>query len=406
MNREIRFLICGPPLSGNQGGPALVRGTVRSIQEHLPMSRVRLLSLQGEKDRRHGARYGVTVAEAKLWHLPFAFLRCCLWALLQKGEFLTRWLLSRNPILKEYLEADVILNVTGIGFHEFFGKLVVIKHALWLLPSIILKKPVVVYSQSMGPFSGLLNRFLALFCLNRVDGLVVRGEISRLHLRKLGIHRPIHVLPDVGFLLEPAPDEETDQIMRNERIEGDKRLLVGVTVNRAIEITLGKAAPQYTEVMARFFDYLTDHYGATMALIPHTSEDMEVGGNIFAKMKYASKGVLIKNEYTAEQLKNLIGRCHLFIGSRFHSIVASLSMTVPTMAIGWSHKYQEVMETCGQGRFVVTFVSTTSPMDLQRVFDSLWAQRDRIRAELLSSMPKILNGALSGGKVISELLIR
>lgn len=36
----------------------------------------------------------------------------------------------------------------------------------------------------------------------------------------------------------------------------------------------------------------------------------------------------------------------MVIGSRYHSLVAALSCGVPCIAIGWSHKYAELMAEC------------------------------------------------------------
>lgn len=44
------------------------------------------------------------------------------------------------------------------------------------------------------------------------------------------------------------------------------------------------------------------------------------------------------------RLKRLIGTSYALIGPRFHAIVNSLSQGIPTMGMGWSHKYVHLFQ--------------------------------------------------------------
>ena len=51
-------------------------------------------------------------------------------------------------------------------------------------------------------------------------------------------------------------------------------------------------------------------------------------------------------------LKSYLGGSELVIGSRFHALVASLSMGVPAIALGWAHKYKMLLSDFGLPDFV------------------------------------------------------
>jgi len=51
-------------------------------------------------------------------------------------------------------------------------------------------------------------------------------------------------------------------------------------------------------------------------------------------------------------LKSYLGGAELVVGSRFHALVASLSMGVPAIALGWAHKYKMLLSDFGLPQLV------------------------------------------------------
>src|SRR5690606_2587223 len=58
-------------------------------------------------------------------------------------------------------------------------------------------------------------------------------------------------------------------------------------------------------------------------------------------------------EKSPQETKFLLSKSELLIGSRYHSVVASLSSGVPPLVIGWHYKYQEIMEAYAMSDFIV-----------------------------------------------------
>ena len=56
-----------------------------------------------------------------------------------------------------------------------------------------------------------------------------------------------------------------------------------------------------------------------------------------------TKSFLRSISYSCDTLKGIISNFDLLITSRFHSLVSALSTQTYSIAIGWSHKYREIM---------------------------------------------------------------
>jgi hypothetical protein len=77
---------------------------------------------------------------------------------------------------------------------------------------------------------------------------------------------------------------------------------------------------------------------------------------------------------SAETASSLVGRYDLFIASRFHTLVFALSQGVPALALGWSHKYDELLALFGWRDEVVGHDSIR-PADLTERAERVWNER-------------------------------
>ena len=56
---------------------------------------------------------------------------------------------------------------------------------------------------------------------------------------------------------------------------------------------------------------------------------------------------------SAAILKAVIARLDLLVGSRYHALVGALASGVPVCALGWAHKYAELLQPFGLAEFAL-----------------------------------------------------
>lgn len=58
-------------------------------------------------------------------------------------------------------------------------------------------------------------------------------------------------------------------------------------------------------------------------------------------------------DLSAGELRRVISMSQLLVTSRFHAMISGLATCTPTVVVGWSHKYREVLDDFGLAEFAV-----------------------------------------------------
>ncbi len=286
--------------------------------------------------------------------------------------------------------------------------------------------------------------------------ITLREEISLTHLQEARINKPqVCVMPDTVFLLEPASEERTGEILLKEGID-NSRPLIGICVSGEVPLeqraqqtcyrniagniyflisyflpesllpqmaSLAKRTrlysaqveqPQFAKrkSLAQISDYLVERFNATVILVSHVivpkvgryknvSDDRFEAEAVFEMVQSKTKVKVLTGEYTACEIKGIIGQCEIFIGTRMHACVAAVSQLVPTLAIAYNYKFYGMMRWVGQEKWVC---DRTATAELIPKIDELWERRRSIRKELSIKLPIVKEYAFRHAELASELL--
>jgi polysaccharide pyruvyl transferase WcaK-like protein len=401
MATKIAFI--GARLSNNLGGPSLLVSTKMVLNSVFTDADYILLVPRKSypADKVFASKYDVTI-------MPFCMTKWTLFSvLIWRCSGILVGSRSVKATIKALQEADVIIDIWGIlfadtiGSNTFFGRM---KGGFKFILGKMLGKPVVKYTADIGPFNYRWNHMFAKLYLGHfIDLILVRNEASRQSVKLLGVKRRIMDLPDTAFLL---PAIESNASKHYEKIRKESAI-IGLSISfQARNRVHGSIS--YLAVMIDFVNYLIDKHGAHIVLIPNElddsiNDDLDIAEEICAKIEHKRCTILYTNNMLAQEVKGVINQCDAIVASRYHTIVAALSLGIPTLAIGWHRKYVGVLQLFNQEHRLCN-IEELRYDDIVHKFENLWNNRAETRKLIVSRLPSVKKRIFSGAPVISSIV--
>lgn len=401
-----RITIIGSALSGNKGAAAMLESAVQTLDARLGEVDFTLLSMYPDEDRAQNhypnlevvradpLRLGVLINSLALAHrlLPFA-----------------RPLLRRHRAVRALADSDVLLDQGGITFTDGREKFLLYNVAS-ILPALNLGTPVFKCAQAVGPFRNPINRIVSKVFLPKAHTLVTRGRITHEHAAGLGLGNLV-AGADYAFSLEMDGTEAEEVAAHVDLGFFETGDVVGVCPSVVLQKKVDAREGDYVGQMVAFIEHLRAS-GRKVLLVPHSvrtgtdkthNNDLPLCTEIAARLQPGDDLLFVDRELSSQQLRHLIGRCSLFVASRFHAMVSSLAMAVPTLVIGWSHKYREVLEMFELEEWAFGHDQLT-PDHLWNRFEALAAQRGEVQSKLDRHLPEVKATSLAQADLIAELV--
>ena len=285
--------------------------------------------------------------------------------------------------------------VKGGGFIHAYGEKTA-PYLMWYFLFYVrlakaLQKEVVFLPNSYGPFDGLTVKRQVRSVFNKLDLVYARENVSADSLGNL-LGKKIPVEMDLGFFLEKGSQEEAEKILQKYNFQKDDKI-VGITI-RPWRFP-GKSNPEELyEKYINSIENLTKHIldkGYKVALCnqslgPNSHEDDRNAIKDLLKRVSHPNLVWINENLTCPILKSIYSNFYFFVGTRFHSIIFSLTSLVPSIAIGYGgNKAKGIMGDFNLDKYVVQ-IHEVEPVQLIAMFDDAIFNYDMIKESLASSM--------------------
>jgi coenzyme F420-reducing hydrogenase beta subunit len=269
---------------------------------------------------------------------------------------------------------------------------------------------VIKFSQATGPYNNISNRTWAKLVLPKMYSVNARGTITKDHLNGLRLNN-IRLCADGAFLMpdDPVATEYVDNLIATEQFYDIP--YISLSVSSVVYKYCEKNNIDYIATMVQFIEYLNEK-GYGVLLIANAARagkeklknnDLPICREIMQSFEDKSTVKYYDEEFTPEIIREFISHSEILVASRFHSMIGGLEKGIPTLLVGWSHKYKEVLNM---------FELSENALDFKQLqldtlileFEKIEKDRNKIRQQILYYLPKVKEMAYRNFKVIFDYM--
>ena len=310
--------------------------------------------------------------------------------------------------VQAFHEADAIY-VKGGGFIHAYGEMTA-PYLMWYFLFYIrlakaLKKKIIILPNSFGPFEGLTVKKQVRSVLSKVDLIYAREHVSSESLSKL-LDKEIPVEMDLGFFLKKDDSLKAEDLLKKYNLNETSKI-IGITIRPWRFPGLQNPETLYHKYLKSVADLISHMIlkGFKIALCnqsigPNAHEDDRNAIKDLLNIISNEKIIWIDEDLTCSELKALYSKFYFFIGTRFHSIIFSLTSIIPSIAIGYGgNKAKGIMGEFNLNENVIPIHEVTSSK-LIKMFDNAIKSYYKIQSNLTESLTKIDE---SRGRIIEDI---
>lgn len=400
--------IIGSALSGNKGAAAMLESSISTLTDRLGDVQFTLFSMYPDEDSAQNTYPNLRVLDARPVKLGVVINSLALaYRLLPPMRGLLR---RRSASIAALSQADVLLDQGGITFTDGREKFLLYNVAS-ILPALNTRTPVFKCAQAVGPFTNPINRRVSRIFLPKVRTIVSRGHITHGLALGLGLTNVVEGA-DYAFAL-PAPDTvSAEAAYEIPETFFDGADVVGISPSVVVQKKVAARGADYVEILVAFVA-AQRAAGRRVLILPHSARtstdkthnnDLPLCRTLAARFEGDSGVFVIQTELSSQDLRHYIGRCTYFVASRFHAMVSALAMGVPTLVIGWGHKYEEVLAMFGLEQWALPH-GDLAVERLDADFRELVGAESDVRAALSTHLPDVVARSVSQADLISGIVL-
>lgn len=397
--------VVGATLTGNSGAEAMLSAVALGVRSLDQSGTIHVHSYYPREDRAVTTAFSVSVHSARPFDLV---LKVIPQAVLHRyaRSFWRR--LPSSPTkraVSAIADSELLACVAGVSFVD--GRRPFLAYnVVTLLPAIILRVPVIKFSQAMGPFRDPATRVVARAMLGRVHAVVPRGGMTEAWVRGLALSGPsLHPAADLAFALETGKSlvgQSNDlwKAFTAWKARGSAAL-VAVSPSAVLAGKRPEASRHREEMLSVIRHLLSTGY--RVVVIPTATRhgcmsthnnDLPLLHSIRRDAPWPEEHIFwAESTASFADVTAVVRGCDAIVASRFHAMVAGLSAGVPTLVIGWGHKYREVLAAFDLEKYALSGEVTDRAKrtdDLLTIVDEFLVARTHIAATIKERLADVV----------------
>ncbi|TXD35001.1 polysaccharide pyruvyl transferase [Lujinxingia vulgaris] len=340
-----------------------------------------------------------------------------LWGRGQKSA--AKLLLSRAEVeaLQTYAEADLIISTGGTYLVENYD----IEPRLFdYRIALALGRPLVFYTQSLGPFREPQNQQRVRDIFNQASLVLLRDARSKHHLLEIGVSPDnLHVCADAVFALDVGPKPATparegaDTI--SDTTDNTRRPKVAVSVrhwSHFENLSTDEGMKRYCDAIAAGVTHLVEHHQADVTFIStcqgipeYWTHDSKTAHAIVDTLPDAvRKHVNVDDAFHPPQdLVKTLAAFDAVIATRMHMAILALIAGTAVLPVSYEFKTTELFERMGAGQWVEDINTIDADAFVQKI-DALLADLPGVKALLAKGVAEQREIALEGARKVKKLV--
>lgn len=412
--------IIGATISGNRGAEAMACTVIARIREKHPDVLFNLFSYYPDSDKQLVSAPWVRIYSAEPLFLVFKLFPTAMLGWFFR-KLRLKWFLSKLPSATRELEkSTLLLDISGVSFMDGRVKFLPFNIlAIW--PAILLGVPVVKLSQAIGPFTSFWVKLSSKIFLPRCKHIFARGVSTRHNLDQLKLNN-ISSAADTAFchMNGDSLSSENDLYLEGleiklENWQKEKRKIVGLCPSSVVASKARKNGENYPLKLYRLVELLVNA-GFSVLIFPNATRQssLKLRNNDIPVIEEIARYFTIFNpnsnsvccavrDINTDAIKRLIRFCDVTAVSRFHAMIASLSLEVPPVVVGWSHKYLEVMESFGLESYVFDYSKSDVNLLIQTI-EKAYEERKNHSETIRACLPRVKSSSYKQFEYVLDIL--
>lgn len=394
----------------NKGDAGILIGTIQQINKILTEQKtenieINILSFTPDIDEKHYSKienvkgvYSNILNPYPFKKTKFGKMTAILKLALESTKQNFTFFVSKQKAIKSYRQLDLIqksdkIIICGGGFlgGKKFNSLIHL-HQINLASQ--LGKPIYLWGTSIEPPTNSILKKTTEKVISKISHVYSREDITTNYLKTFLLSSKFSFTPDLAFMV---PTEINKSVTDIYNTLPQNKNLIGLTVrewhfpnssNPSLDFK------KYKSSIAHMIEKLSGELDSVFVFIPQVifkgDDDRAIAFEIKGMLsEEASKNfVILEDDLSPQEIKGLISKFEMFVGTRMHSNIFATGAFVPTVAIAYEKKTNGIMKMLDLEKHLVN-IEDINHENIIALVKRCFKNRTQISNHLSNRIPEV-----------------